>query len=146
MIANRSAPSTSIVPILVYDDVAKALEFLTRAFGFKERLRAEWGGSINHAQMNLGEGSIMIGKAGGPFKAPNGDSTSQYAHVHVDDVDAHFAKAKSEGAIILKELEEMPFGVRQYTAKDIGGHWWTFSQNIRDVDPVEWGATLASEK
>jgi len=145
MIANRSAPTAAVVPILVYDDVGEALEFLSRAFGFKERLRAEWGGSISHAQMDFGDGSIMIGKQGGPFKAPTGDTTSQYAHVHVDDVDQHFAHAKAEGAIIVKSPEDMPFGVRQYTAQDIGGHWWTFSQNIRDVDPVEWGATVAKK-
>jgi uncharacterized glyoxalase superfamily protein PhnB len=143
MVPNRSAPTAAIVPILVYEDVGKALEFLARAFGFKERLRAEWGGSISHAQMDIGAGSIMLGKQGGPFTAPSGDTVSQYAHVHVDNVDQHFAKAKSEGAAILKEPAEMPFGVRQYTAKDIGGHWWTFSQNIKDVDPAEWGAKVA---
>jgi len=143
MIPNRSAPTAAIVPILVYEDVGKALEFLTRAFGFKERLRAEWGGSINHAQMDIGGGSIMMGKQGGPFTVPPGDTVSQYAHVHVDNVDQHFAKAKAEGATILKEPQDMPFGVRQYTAKDIGGHWWTFSQNVRDVDPAEWGATVS---
>jgi len=143
MIANRSAPSAAVVPILVYEDVGKALEFLTRVFGFKERLRAEWGGSISHAQMDIGGGSIMMGKQGGPFKVPSGDTVSQYAHVHVDNVDQHFAKAKAEGATILKEPQDMPFGVRQYTAKDIGGHWWTFSQNVRDVDPSEWGATVS---
>jgi len=129
MMANRSAPTAAIVPILVYEDVGKALEFLSRAFGFKERLRAEWGGAISHAQMDIGGGSIMMGKQGGPFKAPSGDSVSQYAHVHVENVDA-----------------QMPFGVRQYTAKDIGGHWWTFSQNVRDVDPADWGATVATER
>ena len=46
-------------------------------------------------------------------------------------------------AAILKEPADMPFGVRQYTAKDIGGHWWTFSQNVKDVDPAEWGAKVA---
>jgi uncharacterized glyoxalase superfamily protein PhnB len=144
MIANRSAPKASVVPILVYEDVAAALDFLTRAFGFKERLRAEYGGSINHAQMDVGEGSIMIGKQGGPFRAPQDSSTvSQYATVHVENVDAHFARAKAAGAAILKEPQDMPFGVRQYTAKDLGGHWWTFSQNIRDVAPEEWGARLA---
>jgi uncharacterized glyoxalase superfamily protein PhnB len=143
MVPNRSAPTAAIVPILVYEDVGKALEFLARAFGFKERLRAEWGGSLSHAQMDIGAGSIMLGKQGGPFTAPSGDTVSQYAHVHVDNVDQHFAKAKSEGAAILKEPAEMPFGVRQYTAKDIGGHWWTFSQNIKDVDPAEWGAKVA---
>ena len=144
MISNRSAPTATVVPILVYEDVGKALEFLSRAFGFKERLRAEWGGSISHAQMDIGSGSIMLGKQGGPFTIPSGDTVSQYAHVHVDNVDRHFAKAKSEGAAILKEPADMPFGVRQYTAKDIGGHWWTFSQNIKDVDPAEWGATVAT--
>ena len=129
MMANRSAPTAAIVPILVYEDVGKALEFLSRAFGFRERLRAEWGGAISHAQMDIGGGSIMMGKQGGPFKAPSGDSVSQYAHVHVENVDA-----------------QMPFGVRQYTAKDIGGHWWTFSQNVRDVDPADWGATVATER
>ena len=143
MIPNRSAPTAAIVPILVYEDVGKALEFLTRAFGFKERLRAEWSGSINHAQMDIGGGSIMMGKQGGPFTVPPGDTVSQYAHVHVDNVDQHCAKAKAEGATILKEPQDMPFGVRQYTAKDIGGHWWTFSQNVRDVDPAEWGATVS---
>lgn len=144
MVPNRSAPTAAIVPILVYEDVGKALEFLARAFGFKERLRAEWGGSISHAQMDIGAGSIMLGKQGGPFTAPSGDTVSQYAHVYVDNVDQHFAKAKSEGAAILKEPADMPFGVRQYTAKDIGGHWWTFSQNIKDVDPAEWGAKVAT--
>ena len=142
MIPNRSAPRAAVVPILVYEDVGKALEFLTRAFGFKERLRAEYGGSITHAQMNIGDGSIIIGKQGGPFKAPAGDTVSQYAHINVENVDQHFAKAKAAGAVILKEPQEMPFGVRQYTAKDIGGHWWTFSQNIKDVDPAEWGAKI----
>ena len=142
MIPNRSAPTAAVVPILVYEDVGKALEFLTRAFGFKERLRAEYGGSITHAQMDIGDGSIIIGKQGGPFKAPAGDTVSQYAHINVENVDQHFAKAKAAGAVILKEPQEMPFGVRQYTAKDIGGHWWTFSQNIKDVDPAEWGAKI----
>ena len=142
MIPNRSSPTAAVVPILVYEDVSKALEFLTRAFGFKERLRAEYGGSINHAQMDIGEGSIIIGKQGGPFKVPAGDTVSQYAHINCENVDQHFAKAKAAGAQILKEPQEMPFGVRQYTAKDIGGHWWTFSQNLRDVDPAEWGAKI----
>ena len=142
---NRSAPKATVVPILVYEDVGQALDFLTRAFGFKERLRAGHGGAITHAQMDVGECSIMLGKHGGPFRAPQDSSTvSQYATVHIDNVDQHFARAKAAGAVILKQPEDMPFGVRQYTAKDIGGHWWTFSENIRDVDPSEWGATVVT--
>lgn len=103
MIANRSAPQATVVPILVDEDVGKALDLLTRAFGFKERLRAEYGGSITHAQMDVGEGSIMMGGQGGPFRAPEGATVSQYATVHIENVDAHFARAKAAGAVILKE-------------------------------------------
>ena len=48
--------------------------------------------------------------------------------------------AKAAGATIVKVPTDMPFGVRQYTATDHAGHWWTFSQNLADVAPEEWGA------
>jgi hypothetical protein len=35
--------------------------------------------------------------------------------------------------------ETHPFGERQYTAADPGGHVWTVSQTIADVDPRDWG-------
>ena len=40
MVVNRSAPATTVVPILIYEDVGKAIEWLCAAFEFKERLRA----------------------------------------------------------------------------------------------------------
>jgi uncharacterized glyoxalase superfamily protein PhnB len=64
--------------------------------------------------------------------------------VDVEDVDGHCEHAKAFGAEILQAPENMPFGVRHYTAIDHEGHWWTFSQTIDDVHPSEWGATLKS--
>jgi len=128
MVPNRSAPTAAIVPILVYEDVGAALEFLSRAFGFTERLCAEWGGAIRHAQMDIGGGSIMMGKQGGPFKAPSGDTVSQYAHVSVDNVDQHFARAKAEGAAILKEPADMPYGVRDCAFRDPAGNMLRFME------------------
>lgn len=141
---NRSVPSATIVPILVYEDVNQALDWLCRAFGFVERLRAEHNGVISHAQLSVAEGAIMIGRQGGPYRAPNGNEVTAYVHVAVDDVDRHFEHAKTCGAVIVTPLSNMPFGVRQYTAKDPGGHWWTFSQNIVDVAPEAWGARSSS--
>jgi len=40
-IVNRSAPRATVVPVLVYEDVGKAIDWLCGAFGFEERLRAE---------------------------------------------------------------------------------------------------------
>jgi hypothetical protein len=61
--------------------------------------------------------------------------------VRVEAVDAHHAQAARSGARILHPPADHPFGERQYTAEGPGGHRWTFSQSIADVDPVSWGGT-----
>ena len=143
MLDNQSAPNAPVVPILIYEDVASAIDWLCAAFGFVERLRApDRDGVITHAQLIVGEGSIIIGRAGGPFKVPSGTGVEQYVVVSVEHVDRHFEHAKAFGARILQAPEDMPFGVRHYTASDLAGHWWTFSQNIADVEPSAWGAIL----
>ena len=144
MVMNRSAPTATIVPILVYRDVGQAIEWLCRVFGFTERLRMERDGVIGHAQLLFAEGSIMIGREGGPFCAPRGDDVSSYVSVTVEDVNQHFERAKENGARIAQPPHDMPFGERQYTAWDLEGHRWTFSQHIADVAPEQWGATERS--
>lgn len=143
---NRSAPSATVVPILIYEDVGQALEWLRRAFGFTERLRAVHDGVVGHAQVAVAEGAIMLGRQGGPYRAPRGDEVTAYVHIMVDDVDKHLERAKKCGARIVQPPTDMPFGVRQYTAKDHAGHWWTFSQNVADVAPEEWGAQSSASE
>jgi uncharacterized glyoxalase superfamily protein PhnB len=84
----------------------------------------------------------MIGRAGGPFKPMQPGELHQYVLVTVENVDEHFQHTKQTGAGILQTPEDMPFGVRQYTAADHEGHWWTFSQNIADVQPSACGAIV----
>ena len=144
MVVNRSAPRATVVPILVYEDVAAAIDWLCDAFGFTERLRAAGpGGVVSHAQLAIGEGAegaLMLGRPGGEFHPPRPGEVSQYVVVHVEDVEKHYEHARQRGARILKEPTDMPFGERQYTAEDPGGHRWTFSQSIADVAPEAWGA------
>ena len=146
MVTNRSAPSSTVVPILVYKDVGHAIDWLCRAFGFAERLRFARDGVVSHAQLTVADGSIMLGREGGPFRAPHLDEVTAYVHVTVDDVEEHFERAKTAGARIVKPPTDMPFGVRQYAARDPAGHWWTFSQNIADVAPEDWGATAPKNR
>ena len=87
VVTNRSAPAATIVPILIYEDVGQAIDWLCRAFGFTERLRAERDGVIGHAQLAVAEGAIMLGRQGGPFRAPHGEEVTAYVHVAVDDLD-----------------------------------------------------------
>jgi uncharacterized glyoxalase superfamily protein PhnB len=143
MTTNRSAPTATIVPVLVYEDVTKAIDWLSRAFGFTERLRAEYNGVVSHAQLSFAEGAIMVGRAGGPFRPPRPDEVTQYVTIHVENVDQHFEHAKQSGARIVKPPADMPFGERQYTVEDPEGHRWTFSQHIADVAPEDWGAVAA---
>ena len=130
MTTNRSMPPGIIIPELPYDDVQVAAAWLCQAFGFRERLRIG-----NHrCQLTFGEASVVAVER----KEPGISHTL----VHVEAVDSHHARAKESGARIINPPIDYPFGERQYTAEDIGGHRWTFSQTIADVDPETWGGEL----
>ncbi|HET6866519.1 MAG TPA: hypothetical protein VFH80_11435 [Solirubrobacteraceae bacterium] len=61
--------------------------------------------------------------------------------VRVPDAVAHHERALARGVRILAEPRDFSYGERQYTAEDLGGHHWTFSQSIADVAPEDWGGT-----
>ena len=145
-IVNRSAPTATIVPVLIYEDLGKAIDWLCVAFGFTERLRAGRDGRVTHAQLSVGECAVMLGAQGAEFRPPRSNEVNQYVLVHVEDVDRHFEHAKHSGARIVHPPTNMPFGERPYTAEDFAGHRWTFSQSIADVAPEQWGATEAKPK
>jgi len=132
-----------ITPYLLYEDVAAALDWLAAAFGFEEALRyADEDGTVTHAEMRLDDGVIFMGHPGPEFKNPRhlGQATV-HVHVYVDDVNAHFERAKAAGATIVMEPVEEPYGDRRYDAEDPEGVRWSFAEHVRDVSPEEWGAT-----
>ena len=129
MINNRSVPEADVIPVLAYPDVDEAADWLVRAFGFRVRLRI--GG--HRAQLTLGNGAVIL--------VQGTDGGVGAVHVRVDEVDAHHARALAAGAAIQSSPETFEFGERQYSARDLAGHTWTFSQSVADVDPASWGAT-----
>jgi uncharacterized glyoxalase superfamily protein PhnB len=143
MVQNPPEGYPRISPYLLYKDGAGAIEFLTRAFGFRERMRMpDEQGNVSHAELELDDGVVMLGQPGADFKTPRdlGRDTS-LVHVYVDDVDAHFAHAKEAGAEITRDPADQSYGDRNYAAKDPEGHDWFFSQHVRDVSMEEMGAT-----
>ena len=142
MIENQSAPGATIVPILIYADVGKAIEWLCGAFGFVERLRAEREGIVGHAQLVVADGAIMLGRQGHEYRAPRPGEVQQYVLVAVEDIDQHFDRATRYGARIVNAPNDTPFGERQYTVEDLESHRWTFSQSVANVPPQRWGGTL----
>jgi PhnB protein len=123
----------AITPYLFYEDVDGALKFLAKAFEFKKYGASNRGedGKINHAAMQLGDNVIMMGCPGSEYRNPKrlGQAT-QNLYVNVNNVDAHFERAKKAGAKILEEPEDTSYGHRRYGAEDPEGHQWFFAQEI----------------
>lgn len=132
MKTNRSMPPAVIIPELSYPDVREAVEWLCRTFGFTERLRIG-----NHrAQLSLGEGSLVVTQRNA------GSDAAFSVMVRVNDLDSHYEHVKESGAKIINVPTDYPYGERQYMVQDPGGHRWTFSQTIADIDPKTWGGIL----
>ena len=129
------------VPSLAFKDVPGAVEWLTRAFGLRERseARLSWSGGCL-AWMDLGDVLINLTTDGGHgLRSPEGAGAVSVAlKIYVDDVDEHFRRAKAAGANILSGLEDGFWGGRIYRASDLEGHHWEFSQRGRDLDASQW--------
>ncbi len=134
-----------IIPCLSYDDAHAAMDFLCQAFGF-EKLHAyeTEDGKVAHAQLNYEGNGIMLGSTntGSEFstkhivqpKEVDGKETqAPYIIIDGDKIDAHYENAKKHGAKIIMELEEQPYGGKNYTAVDPEGHIWNFGS----YDPSE---------
>jgi uncharacterized glyoxalase superfamily protein PhnB len=148
----------AIVPMLSYEELGAAADWLVRAFGFEETLRyADDDGTPSHIELRLGSGVVMLGSPPGyrnpkHFREECSASAGAWlntpyivdgVHAYVGDVDAHFAQAQAQGATVLSELEDLPWGDRHYRAEDLEGHRWMFAQHVRDVPAEEWGAKEA---
>ena len=141
MIKNRSVPTDTVLPHISYHNVAKAIEWLTRVFGFAEHYR--YGDPVSGAQLYAGKAFIMVRNEPDQATPAQLGYGTQSLTIFVDDVDAHYAKARSEGATIVEELHETEYGERQYGVEDLDGHHWLFSRHARDLSPDEWGAVIA---
>jgi uncharacterized glyoxalase superfamily protein PhnB len=140
---NRSVPVDTLLPHVVYQDVAGAIAWLASTFGFVEHYR--YGDPPQGAQMRFGDAWIMLSGAregrGTPALA---GVWTQSLTLYVDNVDAHFERSKAAGAKITEGLRETIYGERLYNVEDLEGHPWEFSQHVRDVAPGEWGGVVAS--
>src|SRR5579859_6378835 len=105
-------------PFMRFADADAAIDSLSRAFGFQQHAvyRGD-DGTVHHAELSLGPGIVMLGQ---------GDPSSQGVYVAVDDADAHYERAKAAGAEITREIEDTPYGSREYSARDLDGHVWSF--------------------
>ena len=124
----------AITPYLLYEDVDKALKFLSKAFGFRGCGAKAVGsdGKTHHAAMRLGKDMVMMGRPGRGYRNPKRlGHVTQSLYVNVSSVDRHFARAKRAGATIVEKPSNTEYGHRRYGAADPEGHVWYFAREIR---------------
>jgi len=128
---NTPTERSNIFPFLTYRDAPAAIEWLIKAFGFeKHSIHADTEGNIIHAELRLGPGVIMLHTAKDDFlnmKSPRDlAGVNQGISVYIEDVDAHYERAKAHGAEIVQALTDTSYGSREYCARDLEGHLWSF--------------------
>ena len=126
-----------ITPLLVCEDISAEHDFLVEVFGFKSaNLYRDPEGKVIHGEVRAGDTAVYLHRVApehalsSPRSMPN---ASCGLVVYVDDVDAHFAHARSHGAKIDKEPQDMPYGQREYGARDPEGHRWWFATPLKQV-------------
>jgi uncharacterized glyoxalase superfamily protein PhnB len=119
-----------------YRNAPAAIEWLCKAFGFEKHLVIPGaGGTIAHAQLTFGHAMIMLGSGsvhsndeyGRLMKSPDEvGGVTQSCYVIVSDADAHYARAKAAGAVIVLDIKDQDYGGRGYTCRDLEGNVWSF--------------------
>ena len=134
-----------VTPTLVVDGGVKALEFYTKVFDAKERIRYPGpgpGGTIAHAELEIGDSVVMVEDAS-PFlgtQAPppggvDGSPTSLF--IYVEDADDVIERAIKLGATLKRPAQQQFYGDRDGAIVDPFGHTWTIATHVEDVPPDE---------
>jgi uncharacterized glyoxalase superfamily protein PhnB len=141
MVPNPPSDMPRITPHIFYDDVAAAMDWLVKAFGFEVRLRMTDDtvkGGVVHGELEVADSLVMLGLAGENELWVSPQSIEgriiSRLYIFVDNVDAHYERARNAGARITRELADQWWGDRVYECFDPEGHCWKFAQHIRDVD------------
>jgi PhnB protein len=132
----------AVTPYLHVDGAAAAIDFYTRVFGARERMRLEAPGDrIGHAELEIGDGGLLMLADEFPDIDVRGPRTVGGTPVtismYVEDVDAVFQRAIEAGATSLRDVETQFYGDRSGQFEDPFGHHWSIATHVEDVPPDE---------
>ena len=125
-----------------YREPLAALDWLEQAFGFtRSMLVRDQAGHLVHAEMRFEDAYIIVDSEWAPHVASPaslGGKNTQCVYIRLrQDIDAHCARARAAGAVILQEPADQFYGERSYRAVDPEGHVWTFAQTVKMVTREE---------
>lgn len=126
----------NIIPCLRYRDAPAAIDWLCSTFGFAQHLVVPGeGNTVVHAQLNFGNGMIMLGSASNVdseyaklIRQPGeiGGAQTQTVYVVVEDADAVYNRVLDARAAIVMGIRDEDYGGRGFTCRDLDGHIWSF--------------------
>ncbi len=126
--------SSAVIPILVYEDIEAAHDYLVHVYGFTSGgLHRTEDGTVVHGEVRHGDAAIWLHQVTTEHEmASPRDATSSHGglDVMVPDVDAHYAHARAAGAHIDREPMDQDYGLREYGARDPENHRWWFSSPV----------------
>jgi MerR family transcriptional regulator, thiopeptide resistance regulator len=125
---------TVVIPILVYENIEAAHDFLVEAFGFTSGgLHLAEDGTVVHGEVRMGDAAVWLHAVAEEHQmaSPRGSTQSHGGlEVIVEDVDAHYARSKAAGARVERAPTDQPYGLREYGAWDPENHRWWFSSPL----------------
>lgn len=130
-----------LMPYLVVTDPEAAMSFYEKTFGFQRAGEPlVQNDQIIHCEMTFMDTRIMIGLEGcwgNSARCPASSGVDQGIglYVYCPDVDSHHADAAASGAEITMEPDDMFWGDRMYSAKDMDGYRWSFATKVGEFDP-----------
>jgi uncharacterized glyoxalase superfamily protein PhnB len=135
MTPSNPPPGYHVVsPYLLYEEAPRAIEYLTRVFGFRERLTQTGGEGRAHTELVIGkDGLVLLGQAWDGYRSPYalGYHPSFLVHVYIDDVEELHEQVERSGGRP-GDLELSPAGDRRFTAVDPEGQVWVFAERVVD--------------
>ncbi|HEY8149902.1 MAG TPA: VOC family protein [Vicinamibacteria bacterium] len=130
-----------VMPYLVVDGAAAAIEYYQKCFGAQERGRMDApGGKVGHAELRIGDSTIMLADEfpGMGHRGPKAIGGTPVSLVlYVEDVDAVFKRATEAGGKSVRPVENQFYGDRMGTLEDPFGHLWSIATHVEDVSMEE---------
>jgi uncharacterized glyoxalase superfamily protein PhnB len=137
-----------LIPHLVCEGCAGAIDFYKKAFGAEElgRMPAPDGKRIMHAAIRVGKSVVFLvddfpefcGGKSSSAKALKG--TPVTIHRYVENCDAAIKRAQDAGATVSMPAMDMFWGDRYGAVTDPYGHKWSFATHQKDLTPEQMQA------
>jgi catechol 2,3-dioxygenase-like lactoylglutathione lyase family enzyme len=114
---------------IAVSDIPAAVEYYVRTLGFRKAFT--WGEPPSFAGVNLGEVQMFLGKG-----TPAPSSETAAAYFLVGDADQLYQFHRANGAEIAEPIDDRPYGIRDYTVRDLNGYYLVFGQHLYSAGPL----------